>query len=345
MAMMYKTSYYVLLVLQLLSSKCYHGCFAFTTSSSFFSVSLHQQRYNSITFLEAKASKTKSKNKKKKNSSSIGGVKGFSSGIKSGSSGSLANGVEIDRSKEALDFYNFIDRNPVASANLKRVALGHFPLSQDTKIRGVVAMKDFKKGDIILQIPYEMALNLGSESSDPTLPAVKLLNTIFYPGDDDRLKQDAYLKMLPEFMGSDCLGSTDFFSKEALDELQFPIVKDETIDRRENAIRRFEKEEFSSYDDNNKITLEHFQWAVWLVTSRVLTVQGSQDTPGVAYRLMIPFIDMCNHDRKSTHILSGRAVPGGTLKVIAGSPVKKGDQVNICYGGGVAGNDRFLQGE
>eukprot|EP00978_Attheya_sp_CCMP212_P013353 scaffold33607_cov44-Attheya_sp.AAC.1 len=52
---------------------------------------------------------------------------------------------------------------------------------------------------------------------------------------------------------------------------------------------------------------------------------------------------MCNHDRSSPHILTGRAVPGGHLKVVAGAPVAAGQPINICYGGGVAGNDRFIQ--
>ena len=52
---------------------------------------------------------------------------------------------------------------------------------------------------------------------------------------------------------------------------------------------------------------------------------------------------MCNHDKSSPHVLTGRAIPGGELKVVAGSLVKPGDAINICYGGGMAGNDRFIQ--
>jgi hypothetical protein len=73
-----------------------------------------------------------------------------------------------------------------------------------------------------------------------------------------------------------------------------------------------------------------------------LTVEGDAEE-NRAYRLLIPFLDMCNHDRSSPHVLTGRAVPGGELKVVAGAPVQAGEQINICYGGGVAGNDRFLQ--
>jgi hypothetical protein len=43
------------------------------------------------------------------------------------------------------------------------------------------------------------------------------------------------------------------------------------------------------------------------------------------------------------HLLTGRAVPGGTLKFIAGKTVDIGEQVNIVYGGGVSGNDHFVQ--
>jgi hypothetical protein len=42
-------------------------------------------------------------------------------------------------------------------------------------------------------------------------------------------------------------------------------------------------------------------------------------------------------------VLTGRAVPGGRLKILAGENIEAGSQVNIQYGGGVAGNDRFIQ--
>jgi hypothetical protein len=96
------------------------------------------------------------------------------------------------------------------------------------------------------------------------------------------------------------------------------------------------------WSDGTAVTEEHLRWAVWLVTSRVLTVQGEAGT-GESFRVMIPLIDMCNHDRSSPHILTGRAVPGGTLKVVAGKKIEMGEQINIVYGGGVSGNDRFIQ--
>lgn len=163
--------------------------------------------------------------------------------------------------------------------------------------------------------------------------------------------------MLPAYQGTDCLGSTDFFSDEALEMLQSPLVKEETLLRRDLVKARYERDiqtmammssnlyRWGASEDDGIATFGHLQWATWLITSRVLTVQAREADTGatVPHRLFIPLIDMCNHDRDSPHILSGRAEPGGMLKVVAGKDVKAGDAVDISYGGGVEGNDRFIQ--
>ena len=330
----------------------------------------------SVTFELQMAKKAAKKKKKKSSAASAagGGLKGFGSSpgaVAASSSSSGSATAEIDRSRASLAFYDYIERNG-AGDNLKRVALAQFPIGEEgdtgttTKIRGVMAQRPIQKGEAIIDIPYELALNLGRESSDPTLPAVNVLQEycrwISGNGDGDpddnesaarRKRNDGpYFEMLPPYMGEDCLGSTDFFSDEALDALQYPPIKDETLRRRQTTMARYERDvepmaQISSnmyrWDDGTTpIEASHLQWAVWLITSRVLTVQGEEGT-GEAYRLMIPLIDMCNHDRDSPHVLTGRAVKGGRLRILAGRNVAAGEQINICYGGGVAGNDRFIQ--
>jgi hypothetical protein len=306
----------------------------------------------------AKMVKTKKSAKRKtmggnggSSSSSSIGLKGFGSvggSISSGSRSSFTTSkVELDRSKEARAFYDFLERGG-AGDNLKRCALGYFPM-ETFKLRGIVALKPMKKGDTIIRIPYELALNLGQEGSDPTMPAVELLRDyceVLSVGNNSSDKA-AYYRMLPPFNGDDCRGSTDFFGDEALDALQSPLIAEETLKRREKVQARFQldvasKDDFSTWIDGSALTSQHLLWAVWLITSRVLTVQGNADEQK-SYRLLIPFLDMCNHDRSNSHILTGRAEPGGELKVVAGTAVKEGDAINICYGGGVAGNDRFIQ--
>jgi len=326
-------------------------------SSSAFTVAPQQLSGPPSTKTWSLNAKKDKKKKKKGSSSTTSGLKGFGSTTKSSSTSTID--VPIDRSKEAMDLYSYLESNG-AGSSLKRVALGFFPMTPDDKefkLRGVVALKKIEKGDIIIEIPYEAAYNLGKESSDPTLPGITVLQEYCRWISGTKLSEAAkrdlgpYLSMLPPFRSDDVMGSTDFFSDEALDMFQSPQIKEETLARREKVLARFERDvspmmqigkDNYKWKDGEDITEEHLRWAVWIVTSRVLTVQGSAES-GDSFRLMIPLIDMCNHDRDSPHILSGRAVPGGTMKVLAGKTVTAGEQINIVYGGGVSGNDRFIQ--
>lgn len=281
------------------------------------------------------------KKKKKGGSGGGGGLKGFGS-----PSSSKSSDVDLDRSSEARKFYDFLEAGG-AGDNLKRCGLGYFPLGDSIKLRGVVALKPIRKGDVIIRIPYEMAANLGQEGADPTVPAAVLLKDFckVLGNGEGNSARESYYSMLPPFRGDDCMGSTDFFSDNALEALQSPLVVEETVKRRELTSLRFQRDvddSFPKWIDGTPVTEEHLRWAVWLITSRVLTVQGSE-SEGKSYRLLIPFLDMCNHDRSSPHVLTGRAVPGGELKVVAGASVKEGEQINICYGGGQAGNSRMIQ--
>jgi hypothetical protein len=290
--------------------------------------------------LSAKASKPK----KKSGAAAVAGVKGFGGGSSSSPS---VNKVNMDRSKEALAFYDFLEKNG-AGDNLKRAALGYFTLPGGAQLRGVVALRNMKKGDVIIRIPYEIAINLGPEGEDPTMPAIDLLHqycNALRPGgvQPEGVDRSPYFRMLPEFLGTDCLGSTDFFSDDALEALQSPMVVAETLKRRRRTMNGLRIDDVTpAWINGEPITEQHLKWAVWLITSRVLTVAGSEEE-NRSYRIMIPLLDMCNHDRSSSHVLTGRAVSGGELKVVAGAPIQAGEQINICYGGGVAGNDRFLQ--
>ena len=233
--------------------------------------------------------KKKTKNKKKSSSTAGGGggVKGFGAAVLVSSSGSnKKNTVELDTSKETRAFYeHFLEPRGGASSqpqNLKRTALGYYLDDQSgLRLRGVIATRDIPKGSDILHIPYELALDLGPEGDDPTLPAVEFLRDycrVLNDNDNNNPKKH-YYRMLPPYEGSDCQGSTDFFSPAALEALQSPLIVEETARRRARTADRWARE-FDNADDvmwidgSTPVTQDHLQWAVWLITSRVLTVQG-----------------------------------------------------------------------
>lgn len=187
------------------------------------------------TILQAKSVKKK----KSTNGASGGGLKGF------GSVTSVKlDGVETDRSKEARLFYDFLERGG-AGDNLSRCALGYFSLGDakgGLKLRGIVALKDMKKGDVMIRIPYDLAINLGPEGVDPTGPGLAFLRDYCETLASEAIRdssKSAYYRLLPPFRGDDCMGSTDFFSNEALDALQAPLVIRETLQRRERVTARF----------------------------------------------------------------------------------------------------------
>lgn len=270
----------------------------------------------------AKATKNKKKNtSKSKTGGSTVGLKGFGSPVLSSSSASSPGHesvVELDRSKDARRFYEYLETYK-AGDNLNRCALGSFPMPGDEKLklRGIVALKPIKKGDAIVRIPYELAVNLGQEGADPTIPAVALLRdycktlsmTDGNDSDDESAQHHpraSYYRMLPPFLSDDCLGSTDFFSDHALQELQSPLIMEETLKRRDLVKTRFQSDvasndAFPSWIDGTPVTEQHLLWAVWLITSRVLTVQGD-GAEGKSYRLLIPFLDMVSIDNKGLSI-------------------------------------------
>ena len=132
------------------------------------------------------------------------------------------------------------------------------------------------------------------------------------------------------------MGSTDFWSPSTLSSLQLPYVRRETTDRLSLISRQAVKDGLTVVGDEDE--LRH---SAWLVTSRCLTVAGEEGSDEQR-KVLIPYLDMINHDRSSNHVLTGRAAEGGWLRVVAGSDVKKGDQIFIRYGSG-EGNDRMVQ--
>ena len=320
--------------------------------------------------------------KAKKQSVNAAGLKGFGAVVSTSTTSTsneneIALQIDIDRSRPTLSFYeSSLQQSSIASENFKRTALAYTYsgiIQPDTyKLRGVVTTRHVPKGNDLISIPYEMAIDLGPEGNDPTIPALLFLKdycSVLSSGnainDDVTKRKLYYYHMLPTYDSPDCRGCTNFFTEEALNALQCPYIIHETNQCKLQIRERYEQEillhqqkdqESGNIDPSRlwidgvtPISMEHLTWAVWIITSRVLTVQtgtndNNDDVRPVQYRrLLIPYLDMCNHDRTSIHVLTGRATRGGLLRIVAGSNTKTGTPIEICYGGGQSGNDRFLQ--
>ena len=264
--------------------------------------------------------------------------------------------IPTDKSKLARDFYAYLEETQGVTL-LSLTRLGFFD-----SLRGVVALQDVPKGKDLISIPSNVAVNLGGQGVDPVQAGVNLVQA--YRAAVNEPKRIVF-DVLPPLNSTDCLGSTDFYSDEALQALQSPTIVEETLARRERVRQRTEQQQQQQDDDDDSdepelqwidgtpLTFQQLQWATWIVTSRVLTVQSSssssssndsdsdQEQSSSSFRLYIPYLDMANHDRNSPHVLTGRV--GGDLKLTAAKMVKAGEQVCYTYGGGMAGNDRIIQ--
>lgn len=293
---------------------------AFVSSSSSYPSSLR----TSSSLLRMAAGGGKNKGKKIVEKISL---KGFGSTIvKKGDSG------ELLRDSRTEDLFLWLSQK---GADLKRIALADFG-----GLRGVMALQDIAKGQNIIEIPSQLALDLGEEGSDPTRPALELLK-VWSEGPSSRWWP--YLESLPQ-PGCPDLSTTDFFTNDELEMLQWPPLVEETKRRigtceslYTNVIKtQMEMGTFHS----SSISLDDLKWATFIVVSRVLTVQRKDGVS--AAKLLIPGIDMFNHDASSPHILTGIAAPGRTLKIVAAKNIKAGSQVTIAYSGGRPRSDRFL---
>ncbi len=220
-------------------------------------------------------------------------------------------------------------------ARLGKVAIADFD-----GLRGVIAVEQLEKGDEIISIPAEAAVDLGTQvdapvfltalsapgmfprlrsrvrrdhlmhtQGDDVIPAAL---TLLNERDDDAAdgSRSSYWETLPPIT-SDDLCTPDFFSEKELQMLQWPPL---TVDvrNRNAAIRAALGAKAPTRDtppDELPVAagrMRELRWAVWLVHSRVLTVRGPE---GLGHKLLIPFIDMFNHRRVSSRC---QTYPGRT---------------------------------
>ena len=158
----------------------------------------------------------------------------------------------------------------------------------------------------------------------------------------------AYWAVLPQPDSPD-LCTPDFFSEEQLGMLQWPPLVEEARKRTTQVEKALSATvalrgaadaaaEVPGGDGSGADATRELQWAVWTILSRVLTVVDPVDPAG--HKLLIPFMDMFNHRGGTKHYLTGRT--DGMLRVVAGAPVRAGEQIFIKYGTDQTSNAEFV---
>ncbi|OLP96649.1 Ribulose-1,5 bisphosphate carboxylase/oxygenase large subunit N-methyltransferase, chloroplastic [Symbiodinium microadriaticum] len=188
-------------------------------------------------------------------------------------------------------------------------------------MRGLVAARDIAENTSIVEIPLTASIDISEpgNDADPSAPALNLLKFL----DDPELKP--YMDLLPGRTSPDISRMPDFFSEEELEMLQCPEVVQKTHRRQQLCATRA---------DESSLDTEDVKWALCTVAQRAFSVVSPIDG---LLRLLLPGIDLFNHDAHALHEMRVRWTLQGlvtaTFKVVARSPIKKGEEIRICYGG------------
>eukprot|EP00933_Yihiella_yeosuensis_P050809 TRINITY_DN48607_c0_g1_i2.p1 TRINITY_DN48607_c0_g1~~TRINITY_DN48607_c0_g1_i2.p1 ORF type:complete len:494 (+),score=123.55 TRINITY_DN48607_c0_g1_i2:124-1605(+) len=191
-------------------------------------------------------------------------------------------------------------------------------------LRGLVATRDIAEDETIVEIPLTASLDISDPSrsaKDPSWPALRLLELA--SEDSDELKP--YFDLLPDASSSEMAGLPDYYTDAELQMLQCPLVVKKTQLRRELCEKRASE---------HSLDKDRVQWALCTSAQRAFSVMSPVDG---LLRLLLPGIDLFNHDAHAQHRMKVRWDLEGyvtaNFRVVAGSPIKKGEEVRICYGG------------
>jgi len=205
--------------------------------------------------------------------------------------------------------------------------------------RGLFASRDVEAGEVVLRVPIECALNDGrAEPPYPGAPwsvvlAAELLRERA-KGDDARLSR--YVRSLP----SETIGfaNSSFASREGAADLLADDAAFDELERYDFLLRG------SAAAVQKHHAFEDWRWAMSLAHSRTFRVEepapsgDAKKTLGATRRLMVPYVDLLNHDSRETEVqcewscvwdLGGG---GGDFVVKATRDVRQGEELVTSYG-------------
>mmetsp|Transcript_12224 Transcript_12224/g.25756 ORF Transcript_12224/g.25756 Transcript_12224/m.25756 type:complete len:456 (-) Transcript_12224:1628-2995(-) len=231
----------------------------------------------------------------------------------------------------------------------------------DGFLRGVFARQDFRVGEYIMAVPFVTTILLDENfeaTSDPGKTVLRaneaevgfqFWEKFFYSNPDG--KNEAFLDCLPmspEDPNFD--GTPDFWSEKDIRQLEIPKVIDTVLSRKVaigNLLSNNNRVLENGNDDNgNKESgaLSTIQQCCWLVQSRAFTTyKKAIDLLGnegfLSRVVMIPFIDMINHDSPKfanveMQVVETKEYDESFYALVATQSIPKGEEIKISYGTG-----------
>lgn len=227
--------------------------------------------------------------------------------------------AELSEDEETASWERFSAWLAQRGANLEAVRIG-----KHDGMRGLFATRDIAAGESIIELPLGACIELADArtADDLCAPAITLLGL----RKADQGELEPYFRLLPSRDSKEMATMPDFFTDKELQMLQCPPVAEKTRRRQQLCAQRATEQGL----DTQGVT-----WALCTSVQRSFTVLSPIDG---LLRLLLPGIDLINHDADALHSFKVRwqlsdGPVDALFKVVAGSAVKKGEEVRICYGG------------
>lgn len=227
-----------------------------------------------------------------------------------------------------------------------------------TGLRGVTACKDFKRGDVLFSVPRDTfildenkadarpfaAVLYPSMMERKTLPppirnALQLLWLERTPS--ARVGWEPFLDSLPSPADFEADGGPmELWSETELAQVECGQLLAE-VSRRSKDLRAHYDERIlpkwtaAAEDPESELsgvtppTFGEFQFAVCVVTSRTF---GEGEPDAGSSSMMVPGVDMCNHDDPAAVNTKHALAPWGSFVVLAQTGIKNGEQITLTYG-------------
>jgi SET domain len=301
---------------------------------------LHPNDVQSLSFSSSKSSK-----KDRVKRSNAGGGMGF------GNNKPITLNHDICDDNNIQNLIHFLVKEQGAIIN-PGIEVG---ISKLSGIRGVFCTRPFRKGEILCQVPSDIALALSnpttSNEEEMSLAQVgcNFLN-MYVLDSHTNLVWKSYLDTLPSVDSPYFDATPDFYDSEELALLEFPRIIHLARQRRQDIQDVIEK--------NSDMSFEQLQHASWIVSSRSIAIPVSQGEERVddmgrpmltkrtkEIRVLVPFLDLVNHSSNSpnsqVHLIDPEKDNAWfALKAIRDIPA--GKEILVSYGSGIQSSVEIL---